>query len=110
MRSGLMTGRTPHRTVALAATKKLWYRLPLVGILALGFAVGLVSASAWPGHGSPAVVVRPAASGEDIAPAGARATQILPPSGPAVAPTDARPRRVYADWQINEMTARHPEP
>ena len=45
MRYRLMSGRIVSRAAALGATKKLWYCLPLVGVLALGLAVGVGTAA-----------------------------------------------------------------
>ena len=98
-RTQMMSGKPARRSHMVVAAA-----------LTVALAVGLVGAPAWYGHGSSATVVRPAGSDEEVAPAGARTTRLPPPPGPAAAPADAEPPRVYADWQINEMTARHPEP
>ena len=45
MRYRLTSGRILHCTVALGATKKLWQRLSLVGVVALGLAIGVVAAA-----------------------------------------------------------------
>ena len=44
MRYRPITDRTLRRTLALNATNKLWYRLPLVGVFALVLTAGMVAA------------------------------------------------------------------
>ena len=94
-----LTRRPARRSLVLA----------LLGALTLALAGVGVGALASQDGGRTATVFRPAGAVEDTAPIGPYTVPIR--SGPAVAlPSDPTPRRVYADWQINEMNARHPEP
>lgn len=98
--------------------KRLQKRPPLVllvttGLVAVTLALASVAAGtlAEDSRGSAATVSRPAGAVEGVAPAEPRAAPLALPTVPAMAPpAEALPQPVYADWQINEMTARHPEP
>ena len=95
-------------------TLRLARRIHIVAMAAaITPALAVVAIGALASHdgGSAATVARPARSAESVAPAGMSPAPVLLPPGAVMAPpAAATPQSVYADWQINEMSARHPEP
>jgi hypothetical protein len=93
--------RPIRRSLMVAVAAGVTLAIAVVGVGALGSHE----------EGSAATVTRPAGSVQGVARTAPRAAPVPLPSGPAMAPpTDAPPQRVFEDWQINEMNARHPEP
>jgi hypothetical protein len=96
-----MTRRPAYRSLVLA----------VMVALTLALAVSAVGALALQDGGSATTVTRPAGAGKADALGGAGTAPVALPIVPAVAPTaEAPPQRAFEEWQINEMSARHPEP
>src|SRR5262245_32342816 len=83
----------------------------IIGVLMLAFAIIAIGALASSVGESAPPAGRPAESEQGDAPAEAGEVPLQLRSGAVVvSPADATPQRRYAEWEINEMQARHPEP